>query len=138
MTNAADTANSITSILAEKIRHEETLINSRLTWLLTFQGFLFAAVALLADNSINPKLYRALLEIFPSVGAFVAILTFLGVLAAYIAMGQARNPYQEVLETNKKLRFGGTNWAKWLGRANSLGIPIVVLSAWVALYLKLR
>lgn len=29
----------------ETVRHEENLINMRLTWPLTFQGFLFAAVS---------------------------------------------------------------------------------------------
>jgi hypothetical protein len=138
MTNNIDTPTSITNILSEKIRHEETLINSRLTWMLTFQGFLFATVALVADDSKDPKFRAALLDVIPLVGAIVAMLTFFGVLAAYIAIGQARNPYREVLKTSEEIGFGGQNLAKWLGRTNSLGITLVVVIAWISLYFKLQ
>ncbi len=135
MTNETD---SITSILAEKIRHEETLINSRLTWMLTFQGFLFATIALVADDSKSPKIHTAILDVVPLVGAIVAVLTLLGVWAAYLAIGQARNPYKSDLRNNEKVGFGGKGWAKLLGRINSLGIPFVVVISWLILYFKLR
>ncbi len=38
-------------LLIEKIKHEESLINSRLTWMLTFQGFLFASITLSKEEA---------------------------------------------------------------------------------------
>lgn len=112
--------------VADRIRHEENLINTRLTWMLTFQGFLFAAAALASDESRS-----AILGVVPWIGVAVAALSFLGVAAAYGTIDAVRkaNPGAPV--------FGGARWRKWCGRTNSLGIPVVVVTAWVALYLKL-
>ena len=41
---------STKEMLVETIRHEEKLIDTRLTWMLTFQGFLFASASLAADE----------------------------------------------------------------------------------------
>lgn len=93
--------------------------------MLTFQGFLFAAAALAADESRT-----VILDVVPWVGMSVSALCFLGVAAAYGTIDAARKTYPGTV-------FGGARWRKWFGRTNSLGIPVVVVIAWLALYLKL-
>jgi hypothetical protein len=112
--------------LAEKIRHEENLINTRLTWMLTFQGFLFAAASLAADES-----RAAIREVVPLVGIAVAALSLLGLAAAYGTIDVARREHGGG-------HFGGMGWRRIFGRTNSLGIPVAVVIAWVALLLKLH
>lgn len=123
--------------LAERIRHEEALINSRLTWMLTFQGFLFASLALASDDSTSEALRDTLLQAIPVLGAVVAALALLGVGAAYLAIGQARQHFREDIGEDDRRDFGGKTWARWLGRANSLGFPIVILITWIVLYFVL-
>jgi hypothetical protein len=107
------------TLLIETVRHEENLINSRLTWMLTFQGFLFAAESLAANHA-------AILRVVPWVGMAVASLSFLGVAAAYGTIDVKRRELAGA-------KYGGTSWRKVFGRTNSLGIPIAVVAAWVAL-----
>jgi hypothetical protein len=116
---------SAQEVLRETIRHEENLINTRLTWMLTFQGFLFAATSLATDQSRT-----AILDVVPWVGILVSGLSFLGVAAAYGTIDAAR-------KTCAGAAFGGVSWRKAFGRTNSLGIPVVIVIAWLALYLKL-
>jgi hypothetical protein len=80
------------------VKHEDELINRRLTWLLTVQGFLFAAYGLTnqgysasssaASFAINPMkdFAGSLPHIFASVDLLVGILAFLGVLAAQVSV----------------------------------------------------
>lgn len=129
--------------LAERISHEEALINSRLTWMLTFQGFLFASLALASDDSTNEALRDTLLQVIPLLGAVVAALALLGVIAAYLAIGQARLHFESEIggddrrDFGGKSDFGGKTWARWLGRINSVGLPVVVLITWTFLYFVL-
>jgi hypothetical protein len=118
-------SDSAPDVLRETIRHEENLINTRLTWMLTFQGFLFAAASLASGKSRS-----AILDVVPWVGISVAALSFLGVAAAYGTIDAARKTYQGAA-------FGGARWRKLFGRTNSLGIPVIIVIAWVMLFLKL-
>ena len=61
---ARDESGAGQNVLDKAIRHEENLINPRLTGLLTFQGFLFAAAALATDGS-----RAAILTVVPWVGS---------------------------------------------------------------------
>ncbi len=113
--------------LSEKIQHEESLINSRLTWMLTFQGFLFASIALSKEEVSQNLLFHVL----PILGALIAGITFLGVIAAYISIGQARN------NASTEENFGGKGLAKILGRINQIGLPTIIFCAWVYIYIYL-
>lgn len=114
-----------TNAQLETIRHEEGLINARLTWMLTFQGFLFAAVSLSSSGT-----RAAIVDVVPIVGMGVALLSLLGVIAAYGTIDMVRR-------SSSGPTFGGTRWRKWFGRANSMGIPVIVTIAWAALWVRL-
>jgi rRNA maturation protein Nop10 len=110
----------------ETVRHEEALINSRLTWMLTFEGFLFTAVSLASGETRQP-----FLDTVPVAGALVALLALAGVAAAYGHIDAVRKEAPVG-------KFGSVRWPKWVGRGYSAGLCIVVAGAWLALYFALR
>jgi hypothetical protein len=117
--------------LSREIAREENLINNRLTWMLTFQGFLFAAIALMGNEKIHLPLKSALQCIIPALGIAVAISGIMGVTAAYLAICQHRKDWENKL--NNFPKPGGKGLASWLGRFASGSIPIVIILAWVYL-----
>lgn len=124
MSNSRDPVGK--DFIEKTVSHEENLINTRLTWMLTFQGLLFIAVGLADEGS-----RLAFFSVIPWIGIAVAALTFIGALAAYATIDNARKEHRAAPG------FGGMGWRKWLGRANSLGIPFVIATTWGVLYFKL-
>ena len=53
--------------LKEHVSHEETLINNRMTWLLTIQGFLFGVVEAGAVWSVAPAAVREVIADFAEI-----------------------------------------------------------------------
>jgi hypothetical protein len=115
------------------VKDEEILINTRLTWMLTFQGLLFAALGLADERS--QLAFSAFSSVLPWIGIAVAALTFIGVLAAYGTIDYARKKIDDVRKKKQPSEpdFGAMGWRKWLGRTNSLGVPVVIVIAWAAL-----
>lgn len=76
-----------------QIEHENTLIGQRITWYLTLQGFLFAALfvalGLLFDTSKLPKCsiartyFAAAITLLPMVGVLASVACFLLIRSAY-------------------------------------------------------
>jgi hypothetical protein len=94
----------------------EQLINSRLTWLAAFSGFLVTAVAL----GVNTKQSGSLVFAICVLGALVAAATFLGTLAANL-----------ILWERAKAENWPRRWMFWLLPGNTL--PPLVLAWWVVL-----
>lgn len=117
--------------LQDVIQHEQDLVNSRQNWMITFQGFLFTAFA------FNSETIGRFGYVIATVGALLSLLTSLGVLAAYIAIDQARKAEAERVaqeDSEKEVKqFGGAGIAKWLGRINSMGVPSVLFIAWIVI-----
>jgi len=65
--------------------------------MLTFQGFLFASFALVANVSINPTIRSAFGIIVPIVGITVGALTLIGVIAAYVSIDYIKCKLREKL-----------------------------------------
>jgi hypothetical protein len=108
--------------LAERVKHEEELINRRLTWMLLFQGFLFTAAVSAAKNDLASRLGT----IIPWVGFASAFLTFLGVLGAYRSIDTSRRGSHSSKENLGDMRIG-----RILGRSNSLGLTILLFGSWL-------
>lgn len=49
--NAPPTSSEFVQQIFDKIKHENELVNNRLTWLGTFEGFLFASLSFAADKN---------------------------------------------------------------------------------------
>src|SRR5580658_8096117 len=96
------------SIFRDYIKHEDDLINQRLSWFLTLQGFFFAAYALALQKSVESwttlssstgtftatdSVATSLMDVYrfsmtlAAVGFCVSVVVFLGVHAASTALG---------------------------------------------------
>jgi hypothetical protein len=69
-------------IIRAMIMHENEIINDRLTWLLTFQGLLLAALGF----AWGAKDSKPLVRIFAALGIVVSVVSVFGLLAATNAM----------------------------------------------------
>ena len=62
-----DEANRYVGIIREMIRHEDQLLNHRLTWMWTLQGLLFSAAAFLWKSEGIPVLVIANVGLLSSI-----------------------------------------------------------------------
>lgn len=62
-------------IVREMIRHEDELINHRITWMMVFNGLLYTALGLVVGRS-NAKV---LLWVLTCLGCVIAVSSFLGI-----------------------------------------------------------
>ncbi len=80
----------------ELIRHEDTLVNFRMTWLLVLQGFLFGAfvggVGLFEKEPAVARLYLSL---------GLAVVSFLGVASCLVARNLIHNAFTQTSAVSK-------------------------------------
>lgn len=118
---------------SDQITKEEGLIHNRITWMLTFQGFLFAAMVLSANSNVDARLGTLLRGAIPWLALASAALALIGVRAAYISINTIKK-FLEDFETEHKPAvkppaFGNPTASK-MGRVTSHGLPILVMLAW--------
>jgi hypothetical protein len=101
----------------EMSRHEDNLVNHRLTWLLASQGLFFAGYGI----SVNP-----LKSLLPPVGIAVSLFILLGIIGAAKAM-------KLMAEAVKRKHLGISSFTTWLGLLTALGLPTVLIAGWLAL-----
>jgi hypothetical protein len=122
-------------IIRAMIMHENEIINDRLTWLLTFQGLLLAALGF----AWGAKDSKPLVRIFAAVGIVVSFISAFGLLAATSAMYglvdwwvQHRPPDYAGPDV-----IGGalpTGWPRVLGYVTSWNLfPLLFIAAWIAI-----
>lgn len=134
------------------VEHEDTLVDHRLRWLFTFNGFLFAAMGLslsaegglLTSECRDPDRCGQMLQLLAGLryaitvaGALSAVASLFGVMAAQSAVRAARSDYMRACAARGlpagpfapigRLRadMWGVNIATWL--------PVIVAAVWVAL-----
>ena len=134
----------------EYIGQQANWVNARLTWMLTLQGFLFAAYAFGLSSLIsgtsnnrpaNPRLIHWVLFfvgwILPTLGTLVSILGGLGVLAARLAIEGVHKSWPKAAVDEHvatwPFKGGGSNVAHLMGYAPPWGIPIVLILVWLVL-----
>jgi len=131
--------------------HEDGLINQRLVWMLTFNGFLFTAYALSltaeATATINENLrtieviyqLRDSLTVAGFASAFIAAI---GVLGALKAIRSAAYHYNYAMWRNNLRPFYprviGRRRTNVLGMICAVSTPFVVSGPWLYLFLKNR
>jgi hypothetical protein len=122
------------------IMDEANLINARLTWLLTIQGFLFASYGLIASSE-RPWFHEALnvmryLSVF---GMAVSVVAFVSIRAARLAANSLCKQWDGLAHTEKfkkrmpSIRGGGHRQAHFLGYAAPVFIPWMLCAIWVVL-----
>jgi hypothetical protein len=97
-------------MIREQIRHEDSLVNHRITWLLISQAFVFAAftsVALQQNQVLNiPKENIPLLLFFIALlGQALNISSFAGILAAFRSLRILREKWYNTVEDQTKDRY---------------------------------
>jgi hypothetical protein len=118
------------------IEREENLVNRRIAWMLTFQGFLFATIALLANNSVDAKLRTNLEFLLPATGCIVGLLALVGVHAAYSSINEKLGKWDKEGKKDipsdilKKLPEITSNGASFGGKLLSYGLPLLFFVIW--------
>lgn len=127
-----------------KQQFEHDLINRRLTWLLTSQSILFAALALALGNDVVENHRATFMLILPLLGIVISAFTFLGVLMGVIAK---YTNWQDELKAQQKRKANAeqngeefieepVDWGvrAWITRGaitTDLAIPLAFLGAWI-------
>jgi len=148
----AEEARQLWADMRGLVEHEDTLVDHRLRWLFTFNGFLFAAMGLslsaegglLTSECREPDRCGQMLQLLAGLryaitvaGALSAVASLFGVMAAQSAVRAARSDYMRACAARGlpagpfapigRLRadMWGVNIATWL--------PVIVAAVWVAL-----
>lgn len=113
------------------IAAEQTLVNNRMTWMMTFQGFLFAAYAVAMANDNDPKAKLALLIVIPITGILVAGVAILGLFAAHDAISQIKaSATSSNLPVPWCLPFSKPQTSS-LGRTVAYSLPGILILTWL-------
>ncbi len=143
--------------LKDQVSHEEMLINNRMTWLLTIQGFLFAALALIPEEiatlsqqgaSCN-RIMCVMMDVIPVLGGTIAFLVFLGVFAAYISIDNTKHEVNRKIHQANEIIHGkersaemfqqkNSALASMLGRIVSMSVPAAIVLTWFYLSWKVN
>ena len=123
------------AILRQMSAHESEQIHRRLSWLGTFQGFLFAALGFLFGKS------RPLSFVIATLAIIISILVYSGLLAATLAVERIRTTWN----SHKPKNYDGPDiagfypdkarWTVFTSPENL--IPLAFVAAWVVVVLYL-
>jgi hypothetical protein len=127
--------------LREEIRHEDNLINQRLSWLVSSQSFLLTGFAIALNGPVQSKfpdyekLTIALVDLLPAAGILTCILSFITIWAALIRMktirqlaGHTRPPHMPPVH--------GTDLTRKMGLSGPVLTPLIFLAVRLVLLLK--
>ena len=132
-------------IFRDYMQHEDNLINQRVSWNSTIQGFLFATYGLSQQKLPDPKPgpgalhnLETLVRTIPWFGFGLSILVFLAVLAATLAHRRLADDWRVRVSPcypDKQylpdIAAGGVKAAGWLGFGAPVLIPIFFAVAWL-------
>ena len=116
--------------LAHQIEREDGLVNYRLTWMLTTQGLLFAALALLAGKEIDVDMRAMLAWLLPRIGIALSVIALLGVSAANNQITYLKKKWEKLDYVKAPRPYGGP-WAWRFGLIPSLCLPVLFFAAWI-------
>jgi hypothetical protein len=116
-----------------QVEREDTLVNQRLSWLLTVEGFLFAAVAILANKDSEAIIKTFLFWAIPLTGLGAAISVIFAVVVAHQSVESIRRDWCTLppeIKDQKPSPFGGAHiHIPWIGP--SFVIPIIISLVWI-------
>ena len=121
------------------LEFEHELINRKITWLLTSQSLLFAALGLtLASSSLE------IVRIIASLGLAVCVVVAIALAGNIAAKRFVHLDYKRREQSlgspeprwgvrgNGEIEFGVRSFTTWLGIAADLAVPLVFAGAWIA------
>ena len=129
---------------------EHNLINRRLTWLLTSQSILFAALAFSLGQDVNPDHKTLFLIIVSSLGLFLSMAIFLGiwmgVRAKYLNYKDINKDKDkdkdidkddEIKKKGEKIPWGVRTWITNIALIPDVLMPVAFSVAWLFILLKM-
>ena len=129
--------------LREEMRHEDNLINARLSWLVNSQSFLFGAFAITLNGSVQSKfpIYAKLNVILvtwlPIAGILAVTASYLTIWAAILHIKRVRRLAHGKYPPHL-LPLHGEIFTGRMGLSGAVFIPIIFLAVWVAVILKIH
>jgi hypothetical protein len=134
------------AVYRDYAKHEDDLINHRLSWNLAVQSMMFTAygvsVGLLKSDRqpVVPFLRgaRQLLTLFPLIGGAAGSLVLISVVAAVLALRRLDGKWRQIPVEHKDrlpdLTGGGNRLATVMGHFAQIGIPLGVVVAWLYIF----
>lgn len=113
-----------------QMEREVELSSRRLTWYLTFNGFLFTAFALIYHSGLDGVFEYLIVFVIAFSGFCVSVLTYFGLKASEKMRDRIRKFWNSI-DKNKFPPFYSEKNTSLLGRKMSIGIPIIVGCSWV-------
>ena len=129
------------TFLREEIRHQDNLINARLSWLVSSQSFLLSAFAITLNGSarsllpIYAKLNVVLVTLLPVAGIVTDVGSYLTILAAILRMMKIRG----LAGDSHPLHLPSVQadcFTRRLGLSGPVLIPVVFLTVWLAIIVE--
>jgi hypothetical protein len=133
-------------IIRGRMDHEDELITSRLSWLITSQSFLFGAYAVLFRSGGTQPMGSErplLMRLIPVVGIFGGVLIYLAIVAGVSALMHNRILMRKHLAIIQSLDpefppVQGIRAMAWLAMVAPLLLPVVLVAVWCVLLWELR
>ncbi len=117
--------------IAHQISREDSLINNRLTWTLTLNGFLFAALGIIGSaNNSAKEIVKFLNWALPLTGIAVSFSGFCGVLAAHIQIHYLTKAWKELGDNRWVRPFGDKKISFWLGTIPCFLPSVILIYTW--------
>ena len=129
------------TFLREEIRHQDNLINARLSWLVSSQSFLLSGFAVTLNGSaesllpIYAKLNVILVNSLPVAGLVTDVASYLTIWAAISRMrsirhlaGKSHPPHLPTVQAEV--------FERRLGISGPVLIPLVFLTVWLAVIVE--
>lgn len=125
------------SYFSNHIEKEIDLVNNRLSWMLTFQGFLFASLSIVTSKEVDASLRATLRDAFSYAGVIVSALTLLGLYASALQRDSLKRQWTKLghkgfPELSSKAQISA------MGRITSFGIPLTIIVVWIVVCHGLR
>jgi len=108
-------------------RFQHDLIDRKITWLLTSQTILFAALGLTIDAPVLD-----LVRVIGWLGLAICIAVAIGLVGNIMAKIFVYRDYRERLTGVERVRFGVRGWTTCFGIATDVLIPAAFIGAWIS------
>lgn len=119
------------------IDKEIDLVNNRLSWMLSFQGFLFASISIVTSKESEVTLRTFLRDAFSFAGIAVAVLTLIGVCASALHRDSLKRQWTK-LEYQDFPPLSSKPLISTMGRITSFGIPVTIIIVWIAVWCGIK
>jgi uncharacterized membrane protein YidH (DUF202 family) len=127
--------------LREEIRHEDNLINQRLSWLVSSQAFLLTGFAITLNGPVHfrsdtyERLSHTLVQWLPIAGVLICLINYLTIWAAILHMNKVRQLARDAHPKHFP-QVQGSSLTRKLGLSGPKLIPLVFLLVWFVLLLQ--